>query len=298
MVEKEVLALLRILEVCYTMLVSREIRVLTRYSTLAWLVQSSGLNGRLGRWAALLSNWTLEVQKCTKGEDEILGALAASITPRDEVDDVLIAIAPQKKPKQLVTMLPPTVGTDECLLVVSFDGSARTKRKSGAYSAIVWKLPEWTIISAASEYAADLTVNAAEYRGLLLSLDLLDNQTRGRVIICGDSNLVIRQMRGEMDCKAPGLQLLRHKAMQKLRSWPKHEFLHMKREWNQSADRLASAALQQEKGVIVNLDQELQELISLNRLHELLLPERTDCVVKMMAITRFARRRRQQPEVL
>ena len=298
MVEKEVLALLRILEVCYTMLVSREIRVLTRYSTLAWLVQSSGLNGRLGRWAALLSNWTLEVQRCTKGEDEILGALAASITPRDEVDDVLIAIAPQKKPKQLVTMLPPTVGTDECLLVVSFDGSARTKRKSGAYSAIVWKLPEWTIISAASEYAADLTVNAAEYRGLLLGLDLLDNQTRGRVIICGDSNLVIRQMRGEMDCKAPGLQLLRHKAMQKLRSWPKHEFLHMKREWNQSADRLASAALQQEKGVIVNLDQELQELISLNRLHELLLPERTDCVVKMMAITRSARRRRQQPEVL
>ena len=35
MVEKEVLALLQILDVCYTMLVSREIRVLTVYSTLA-----------------------------------------------------------------------------------------------------------------------------------------------------------------------------------------------------------------------------------------------------------------------
>ena len=41
-VEKEVLALLRVLDVCYTMLVSREIKVLTRYSTLAWLIQSSG----------------------------------------------------------------------------------------------------------------------------------------------------------------------------------------------------------------------------------------------------------------
>ena len=59
MVEKEVLALLRMLDICYTMLVSREITVLTRYSTLAWLLQSSGLNGRLGGWAALLSNWTL-----------------------------------------------------------------------------------------------------------------------------------------------------------------------------------------------------------------------------------------------
>ena len=58
-VEKKVLALLRMLDVCYTTLVSREVKVLTRHSTLSWLVRSSGLNGRLGRWAALLSNWTL-----------------------------------------------------------------------------------------------------------------------------------------------------------------------------------------------------------------------------------------------
>uniref|UniRef100_M4BWX2 RNase H type-1 domain-containing protein n=1 Tax=Hyaloperonospora arabidopsidis (strain Emoy2) TaxID=559515 RepID=M4BWX2_HYAAE len=72
--------------------------------------------------------------------------------------------------------------------------------------------------------------------------------TKGRVIFCGDSNLVIRQMRGEIDCEAPGLQLLRHRAMEKLRSRPKHEFLHMKRDWNESADRLAREALPQEKG--------------------------------------------------
>ena len=95
---------------------------------------------------------------------------------------------------------------------------------------------------------------------MLFGLDLLDDQNRGRVIICGESNLVIRQMRGEMDCEAPELKLLRHKAMQKLRSWPEHEFLHMKREWNQSADQLASAALQHEIGAIVNSDQELHRL--------------------------------------
>ena len=126
----------------------------------------------------------------------------------------------------------------ESLLVASFDGSARVKRKGRAFSAIIWKLPEWTIVSAASDFAIDPTVNEAYYHGLLLSFDLLDrlaDQTRGRVIICGDSNLVIRQMRGEIDCttaEAPGLQLLRHKAMEKLLSWPNHEFLHMKRDWN------------------------------------------------------------------
>ena len=42
-VEKYVLALLRILETCFTMLVTRPLKVLTRHSTLAWLVKSAGL---------------------------------------------------------------------------------------------------------------------------------------------------------------------------------------------------------------------------------------------------------------
>ena len=116
--------------------------MLTRRSTLAWLVQSHGLNGRLGRWAALLSNSTLEVRGCERGENEILGTLAASIPPQEEIDELLIAISPIKQPRHIVTMPPPMVETDESLLVVSFDGSARSKRKSGSYSAIVWKPPE------------------------------------------------------------------------------------------------------------------------------------------------------------
>ena len=186
----------------------------------------------------MLSNRTLEIRRCEKGEDEILGTLAASITPLQEVDEMLIAIAPKKQPRQTISMHPPTVEEEENLWVASFDGSARVKRKCGACSAIVWRLPDWKVVDAAYELVPDLTINEAEYRGLLLCFDLLTDQTRGRVIICGDSNLVIRQMRGEIDCKAPGLQLMRHKAMEELQSWPKHEFLHVKRDWNASADQL------------------------------------------------------------
>ncbi|POM65029.1 LOW QUALITY PROTEIN: Reverse transcriptase [Phytophthora palmivora] len=81
MVDKEVLALLRMLDVCYTQLVTRPIKVLSRYSTLAWLLNSTGFDGRLGKWAALLSGWTLEVTRCTKGEEEILGPQAS---PREQ----------------------------------------------------------------------------------------------------------------------------------------------------------------------------------------------------------------------
>ena len=112
------------------------------------------------------------------------------------------------------------VEEDEILLEVSIDKYAWVKRKCGACSAIILKLPNSTIVATASEFATDQIVNEAEYKGIVLCFDLLINQTRGRLIIYGDSNLVIRQMRSEIDRKAPGLQLLRLQAQENPRSRP------------------------------------------------------------------------------
>lgn len=87
-VDKEVLALLRKLDLCYISLVTRPIKVLTQHSNLAWLVRSPGLQGLLGSWAVLLSQWTLEVVKCKQREEEILGTMAASITTCENVDSI------------------------------------------------------------------------------------------------------------------------------------------------------------------------------------------------------------------
>ncbi|OWY92066.1 reverse transcriptase [Phytophthora megakarya] len=92
-----------------------------------------------------------------------------------------------------------------------------------------------------------------------------------RLVICGDSNLVIRQVRGEIDRKAPGLTLLRQRALDRLRKWPDHELLHVKRDWNRSADSLAGAALQRRCGIEVESDVEIQDLITLNRLDGILI---------------------------
>ena len=64
---------------------------------------------------------------------------------------MLIAIASQKQPKHTISISPLTVEEGESLWVISFDGLAQTKRKGGAYSAIVWKHPEWKIVNAADE---------------------------------------------------------------------------------------------------------------------------------------------------
>ncbi|POM62666.1 reverse transcriptase [Phytophthora palmivora] len=277
MVDKEVLALLRILDVCYTQLVARSII-------------------ELGQWAALLSSWTLEIVKGTKGKDEILGVIAASITPRKEVDSIMILIAPRKQPRQVISMPPPTVEPDERLLVVSFDGTARLKQSGGAYSGIEWSLPDWTVISAASRYQLDLTVNEAEYHGLFWCLEFLSEMDRGRLIICGDSNLVIKQMKGEIEYKAPGITLLRQQALEHLRSLTNHEFLHMKRDWDQSADSLVSAALRNESGVVIATEEELQDLVTLNRLDELLIAKNDAAKVKISAVARSLKKCR--PQVL
>uniref|UniRef100_A0AAV1VAM0 RNase H type-1 domain-containing protein n=1 Tax=Peronospora matthiolae TaxID=2874970 RepID=A0AAV1VAM0_9STRA len=138
----------------------------------------------------------MEVKKCERGEEEILGMLAASITPREEMDEMLIAISPRKDCRLKISTSPPTVEVDEKLLVASFDGSARIKKKGGSFSAVIWRLPEWKIVAGEYRYALDLTVNEAEYNSFLLGFELLADLDRGRVIFCGDSNLVIRQMRG------------------------------------------------------------------------------------------------------
>ena len=93
--------------------VTRPLKVLTRHSTLAWLVKSDELQGRLGNGGALLSQWSLEIVKCKEGEDHVLGALAASVTPRDNVDSILSAITPKKQARQTVDLPTRTVEPDE-----------------------------------------------------------------------------------------------------------------------------------------------------------------------------------------
>ncbi|KAE8980248.1 hypothetical protein PR002_g24183 [Phytophthora rubi] len=237
-VEKEVLALLRVLNLGHNLLVGRGIKVLARCSTLAWLFRSSGLQGRLGQWAALLSPWTLEIVKCTKGEDEILGVIAATITPRAEVDQALIAIAPRKEPRRKIQAPIPTV----------YPGESLGKGPIGVRG--------WP--------------DGQRSRGLLLCMDLLEGENQQRLVVCGDSNLVIRQVRGKIDCKAPGHTLLRQKALDRLLAWPDHELLHVKRDWNGCADSLAVAALQRQAGVELEEDSDFENLVTLNRLEEIL----------------------------
>ncbi|OWZ10906.1 LOW QUALITY PROTEIN: reverse transcriptase [Phytophthora megakarya] len=70
--EKEVLALLRVLNTCHTMITScseKKIRVYTRYSVLAWLFKSKTVDGRYLKWAVNLSPWDLDIRRVENDKD-------------------------------------------------------------------------------------------------------------------------------------------------------------------------------------------------------------------------------------
>ena len=81
-------------------------------------------------------------------------------------------------------------------------------------------------------------------------------------------------MRVEIDFKAPGLQPLKHKAMENFNPGQSMIFLYVKRDCNASADKLASEALQNEIGGIVIDDNDRQDLVTLNRLDELMISQK------------------------
>ncbi|KAE8885044.1 hypothetical protein PF005_g10318 [Phytophthora fragariae] len=142
-----------------------------------------------------------------------------------------------------------------------------------------------------------MMVNEAEYSGLLLCFDLLEDQDRTRLVICGDSNLVICQMKGEIECKASALTLLRQKALRQLGTWPVHDLLHVKRASNASVDSLASAALQREAGVMVQ-EQDWNDLVMLNRLPEILTATTKETTLRISAMAIRSRRKVPSQEVL
>ncbi|KAJ0391130.1 hypothetical protein ATCC90586_010973 [Pythium insidiosum] len=103
--EKEALALLQMLNAQATLLLGRPIKVLTRHSTLAWLMTAKGLQGRLEKWGVMLSPWTIEVERIKKGEDDLTGLVAAAVGPAAKLDEMLQAIRPRKAIRSLDSLV-------------------------------------------------------------------------------------------------------------------------------------------------------------------------------------------------
>jgi ribonuclease HI len=90
---------------------------------------------------------------------------------------------------------------------------------------------------------AHATNNVAEYQGLLAALAWAQDRGLRRLHIRSDSELLVRQLKGEYRVKNPGLQPLYQEARERVARIGKVTFEHVRRELNREADRLANLAM-------------------------------------------------------
>jgi ribonuclease HI len=87
------------------------------------------------------------------------------------------------------------------------------------------------------------TNNVAEYNGLLAALRWATEQGVTALHVRADSELLVKQMRGEYRVKNPGLQPLYEEARSLVKQIGRVKFEHVRRELNKDADRLANEAM-------------------------------------------------------
>lgn len=87
------------------------------------------------------------------------------------------------------------------------------------------------------------TNNVAEYHGLLAALQWALDHGHADVHIRADSELLVKQMRGEYKVKSPGLQSLYVRARLMVIQLANVTFEHVRRERNKDADRLSNLGM-------------------------------------------------------
>jgi ribonuclease HI len=98
------------------------------------------------------------------------------------------------------------------------------------------------------------TNNVAEYNGLLAALRYALAHGHNIVRIKADSELLVRQMRGEYKVKNAGLQPLHREANALVNRIGHVTFEHVRREFNKEADRLSNLGMDEAEAALRNVE--------------------------------------------
>ena len=124
---------------------------------------------------------------------------------------------------------------------VYFDGACRG---NPGPSAIAWVIVTHDgIVTEGSERIGRATNNQAEYEALIRALEVARDYGFDEVEIRGDSQLIVKQVRGEWDTNDPELRERRVRVRELLTGFDDWSLTHVPREINERADELANEAL-------------------------------------------------------
>jgi ribonuclease HI len=133
-------------------------------------------------------------------------------------------------------------------ITVNFDGGSRGNPGPAGVGVVLAAEDGITLVTK-GKYIGNATNNTAEYMGLILGLREAAQLGARKIVVRGDSELVIKQMRGEYRVKNPALKQLFDQARELLEKFQSVKFEHNLRHHNSLADRLANLAMDRKSDV-------------------------------------------------
>ena len=128
------------------------------------------------------------------------------------------------------------------MIVAYIDGGARGNPGPAGYGVRIQTL-DGSLVEELHGALGIATNNVAEYNGLLAALRWAIDHDQRELAVRSDSELLVKQMRGEYKVKHPGLQPLAARARLLIMELDRVTFEHVRREHNVEADRLSNVAM-------------------------------------------------------
>ena len=125
---------------------------------------------------------------------------------------------------------------------LSTDGGSRGNPGPAAFGYVL-EADDGTVLDARGEAIGVATNNVAEYRGLLAGLEAALERGVEEIEVVSDSELLVKQMRGEYKVKNETLRELVDDAELLARRLKRVTYTAVRREHNELADRLVNEAL-------------------------------------------------------
>jgi len=129
----------------------------------------------------------------------------------------------------------------------NIDGGSRGNPGPASYGVVV-RDPRGEIVARLKKYIGRMTNNVAEYYGLIAALDYAQSQGIRQLRVEADSELMVKQIRGQYKVKSPELRPLFERARKMVQSLESFRIDHVYREQNAEADALANEAMDEAEG--------------------------------------------------
>ncbi len=122
------------------------------------------------------------------------------------------------------------------------DGGSRGNPGPAGYGVLV-EGEDGTPLAELSDFLGVRTNNVAEYQGLLAALGWALEHGADALRVVSDSELMVKQMKGQYSVKSPDLKPLYEEARRRAAKLEQFEMQHVLRGKNKEADRLANEAM-------------------------------------------------------